>query len=92
MRSRIIRRSRVPATSASVRETFFAAYSSGSSRHASRPVWLAVKAFAVDASLIQADANRQRSIAGQDGAGIPKPDLLNETAFGANADMPDGDV
>lgn len=37
-----------------------------SSRHASRPVWLGARGFAVDASLIQADANKQRSIAGQD--------------------------
>jgi hypothetical protein len=36
---------------------FFAACSNVSSRHASRPVSLAVKGFAADASLIQADAN-----------------------------------
>ena len=40
---RIIRRSRVPATSASVRGIFSVAYSSGSWRRASRPVWLAAK-------------------------------------------------
>jgi transposase len=42
--SRIIRRFRVPATSASAMETYFATCSSESSRGALRPVWLAVKA------------------------------------------------
>jgi hypothetical protein len=42
-RFRIIRRSHVPATSASVRERSFAACLSGWSRHASRPVWLVAK-------------------------------------------------
>src|SRR6266849_618234 len=41
--SPIIRRSRVPATSASGRERFSIAYSNGSSRHASRPVWWVAK-------------------------------------------------
>ena len=44
MLSPIIRRSRVPATSAFVREMFSVAYLSASSRRVSRPVWLAAKA------------------------------------------------
>ena len=44
MRSRIIRRSRVPGTSAFAREKFSAVCSSGSSNPALRPVWLAAKA------------------------------------------------
>jgi transposase len=43
MRSRITRRSRVGATSASAKGTSSVRYSSGSSRHASRPVWSAAK-------------------------------------------------
>jgi hypothetical protein len=42
--SRIIRRSRAPATSASARETFFVVCSNGSSRHALPPAWLVAKA------------------------------------------------
>jgi hypothetical protein len=41
--SRIIRRSRVPASSASVMEMLSAACSNGSSRHALPPVWLVAK-------------------------------------------------
>jgi transposase len=41
--SRIIRRSRAPATSASAMEIFSAACSSGLSRHALPPVWLVAK-------------------------------------------------
>jgi transposase len=41
--SPIIRRSRVPATSASGREMFSVAYSNGSSKRASRPVWSVAK-------------------------------------------------
>ena len=44
MLSRIIRRSRVPGTSVFARGIFFAGCSSGSSRRALRPVWLAAKA------------------------------------------------
>ena len=44
MPSRTIQRSRVPATSAFVREMFSVAYLSASSRRVSRPVWLAAKA------------------------------------------------
>jgi len=42
--SRIIRRSRAPATSASAREMFSVVCSIGSSRRALRPVWLVAKA------------------------------------------------
>ena len=65
MLSQIIRPSRGLAMSDSAREIPFVACSNVSSRHALWPVWLVAKAFAVDASLIQADANKQRSIAGQ---------------------------
>src|SRR5205814_4679373 len=65
MRSQIIRHFHAAATSASARETFSVVCSNGWSRRALRPAWL-VASFAVDASLIQADANKQRSIAGQD--------------------------
>ena len=41
--SRIIQCSRAPATNVSERAMFFAAYSSVSSRHALRPVWLGEK-------------------------------------------------
>jgi transposase len=41
--SRINRRFRVPATSASAKGMFSVRYSSGSSRHASRPAWLVAK-------------------------------------------------
>jgi len=44
----------------------FSACSSGSSRRASRPASWTMKGFAVDASPIQADANKPRSIAGRD--------------------------
>jgi transposase len=40
---RCIRHSRAPATSAFAKEMFFVGCSSGSSRHALRPVWLVVK-------------------------------------------------
>ena len=42
-----------------MRERFFAACSSASSRLASHPVLVGGEGFAVDASLIQADANKQ---------------------------------
>ena len=53
------------ATSASARETYFAACSNGSSRGALRPVWLAVR-LCRRCEPDCGDANKQRSIAGQD--------------------------
>jgi hypothetical protein len=51
--------------SVSVKAMFFAACLNASLGHASRLVSFGGEGFAVDASLIQADANKQRSIAGR---------------------------
>jgi hypothetical protein len=77
---------------------FFAACLSVSSRRALRLVWLVAKALRVDASLIQADANKQRSIAGQDWRKDRDPArssravkeylaTLDDTAWGAASDV-----
>jgi hypothetical protein len=63
--SRIIRHFRAPATSAFARETFSVECSNGSSRRALRPAWLVAK-LCGRCELNAADANKQRSIAGQD--------------------------
>src|SRR5258706_12227932 len=76
-------------------EMFSVVCSNGSSRHASR---LGGEGFAVDASLIAADANKQRSIAGQDwrrdrdparSSRAVKEDLatLDDTAWDAPRDL-----
>ena len=62
MRSRIIRRSRALATSASATGIFSVACSNVSLRRASRPRLVGGEGFAVDASLIQADANKHAKL------------------------------
>ena len=52
--------------SGSVTTTFSAGSLSVSLRHVFRPGWSVVRRFAVDASLIVADANKQRSIPGSE--------------------------
>jgi transposase len=66
MPSRTIQRSRAPATSVSAREMFFRRVFERVVEACLAAGMVGGEGFAVDASLIQADANKQRSIAGED--------------------------
>ena len=68
-------------------ETYFATCSSGSSRGGTAAGLVGGEGFAVDASLIAADANKQRSIAGQDWRKNRDPARSEPRGEGASGDF-----
>ena len=89
----------MPVMSGSARVICFGRCLSVSLRPVLRPDWSAVKGFAVDASLIVADANKQRSIPGPEWNKARDPHgtshamkeylaTLDDAAFGAASEAP----